>query len=481
MKLHTLLHGIALTNLPDTDIKSLTKNSKKAAEGCMFVCIKGKRFDGHDFVSEALSKGAAVIVCEHDLGIENQIIVSDSRQAYSYLCANWFNHPEKKTNIIGVTGTNGKTTITTVLYKAITDSGVKAGLIGTTNDIIGDKSLSAEHTTPEPYELFSLLSQMVSEGCKYVVMEVSSQALEEHRADPLNYCTSVFTNLTQDHLDVHGTMENYYQAKKRIFNSCDCAIINADDEAGRRYFVEVDCKKYSYSVEGTANFYADAIKLTPSGSSFWFSDGVRTYPVSISMPGFFNVSNITAVLACLSELGFDIKKSIDSISDFRGVKGRAEIIETGRDFKIVCDYAHTPDAIEKILQNMKRVCEGRLICLFGCGGNRDRKKRPLMAQAAAKYSDFLIITSDNPRNEEPMSIIKDIVEGLDRIEICYYTEPDREKAILYAIKNAQKDDILVLAGKGHEDYQVVADEVKIHLDEREVVKKGLALLESGQL
>lgn len=481
MKLHRLLHGIALTNMPDTEITALTSQSQKVCKGCMFVCIRGKNFDGHDFVPEALANGAAVIVCERDMGIENQIIVSNTRISFSYLCANWFDHPEKKTKIIGVTGTNGKTTITTVLRNVITDCGIKTGLIGTSNNGIGDKVMQTERTTPESYELFSLLSQMADEGCEYVVMEVSSQALEQHRTDPIHYCAALFTNLTQDHLDVHGTMENYYQAKKLLFNSCDFALINADDEAGRRYFVELDCKKFSYSVDGSGDYYADAIKLTSSGSSFWFSDGIRSYLVKLKMPGYFNVSNMTAVLGCLSRLGFDMSKSIDTVSRFGGVKGRAEVIETGRDFKVICDYAHTPDALDKILQNMKRVSTGRLVCLFGCGGNRDRKKRPVMAQVAAKYCDYIIVSSDNPRNEDPQKIIDEVVTGLNGTDVLYHTEPDRRKAILFAIKNAQKDDIIVLAGKGHEDYQVLANEEKIHLDEREVVAEGLRLLDEGQL
>lgn len=477
MKLQTLLHGIALSNISDVEITSVTSDSRMVSEGSLFVCIKGKNFDGHDVATQMLEKGAAAIVCEKDLGLKNQVIVKDTRIAYSTICANWFERPDKKLKIIGVTGTNGKTTITTVLKQVLTGMGYKVGLIGTSQNEIGDKILHTERTTPEPFDLFELYSKMADEKCEYVVMEVSSQALEQRRIGPVHFAAAIFTNLTQDHLDVHGTMEQYYQAKKLIFDICDFAIINADDEAGRRYFSEITCPKYTYSIENMADYYADCIKLSASGSSFWFSDNTRTQHVEFSMPGYFNVSNITAVLACCEKLGLSSEKVIEEISKCKGVKGRAEIIPTGRDFTIMCDYAHTPDALENVLPNVREFTEGRLICLFGCGGNRDKKKRPLMAKAAAKFSDFLIITSDNPRNEDPDEIIKDILAGIEETEIPYITITDRREAIYYSIKNAQKGDVIVLAGKGHEDYQVLANDEKIHFDEREVVADGLKLIE----
>ncbi len=481
MKLHTLLKGIVLTNLPNVEIKGLTSDSRKVSQDYLFVCIKGNNFDGHNVAQEMIQNGATAIICERDLGITNQIIVKNTREVYSYLCSNWFDNPEKKLDIIGVTGTNGKTTVTTVLKTVISSFGIKTGLIGTSNNGIGDKVMQTERTTPESYQLFELLSQMVKEGCKYVIMEVSSQGLEQHRTDPINYEVAIFTNLTQDHLDVHGTMENYYQAKKKIFNSCKCAIINADDEAGRRYYVEAECDKYAFSVENIGDFYADEINISSKGSSFMLCDRISSHFVELSMPGYFNVSNITAVLACLSKLEFDIPKSIEAISKFNVVKGRAEIIPTGKGFKIICDYAHTPDALEKILFNIKKVCEGRLICLFGCGGNRDKKKRPLMANVASKHCDFIIVTSDNPRNEDPQEIIDEVIVGFENTKVSYHAEIDRIKAIYYSIKIAQKNDIIVLAGKGHEDYQILANDIKIHLDEREVVEEGLKLLELGML
>ncbi len=477
MKLHTLLHGVGLTNIDDVEINLVTSDSREVCQGSIFVCIKGKNFDGHSVAKEMLDKGAVCVITEEDLGIDNQVIVKNTRKAYGLLCANWFSRNDKKMKIIGVTGTNGKTTITTVLKHILTSCGYKTGLIGTSQNEIGDEVFHTERTTPETFDLFKLLNEMYTKGCKYVVMEVSSQALEQDRIGPLYFAAAIFTNLTQDHLDVHGTMENYYQAKKKIFDVCDFAILNADDEAGRRYFSEIECPKYSFSVENCGDYYADCVKLSAKGSTFWFSDNVKTHFVSFTMPGMFNVSNASAVLDCCERLGISITKAIEDLSQCKGVKGRSEVIETKRDFTVICDYAHTPDALENILPNVRHYTEGRLICLFGCGGNRDAKKRPLMAKAAALNCDFMIITSDNPRNESPELIIEDIVAGLSESDTPYVTITDRREAIFYAINNAKAGDVIVLAGKGHEDYQVLANEVKIHFDEREVVKDALKQLD----
>jgi UDP-N-acetylmuramoyl-L-alanyl-D-glutamate--2,6-diaminopimelate ligase len=441
------------------------------------VCIKGLKFDGHSIADEMLEKGAAAVVTERDLGLENQIVVENTRKAYPYICANYFDRPDLKLKIIGVTGTNGKTTITTVTKQILTSLGYKTGLIGTSHNEIGDEILHTERTTPEPYDLFELLKKMADSGCEYSVMEVSSQALEQLRTGPIHFSSAVFTNLTQDHLDVHGTMANYYQAKKKIFDVCDFAVINADDEAGRRYYSEIKCTKYSYSVQGFADYYADCIKLSAKGSSFWFSDGVKTYPVQFLMPGLFNVSNLTAVIACLARMGFNAERVIEAAALCTGVKGRAEVIPTKRDFTVICDYAHTPDALENILPNVRNYTQERLICLFGCGGNRDAAKRPLMAAAAAKHSDLMIVTSDNPRDEDPNEIIKAIIGGLDGSDTEYITITDRKEAIFYALKIAKKGDVIVLCGKGHEDYQILKNNVKIHFDEREIVAEGLKKLD----
>ena len=474
MKLYNLIENIAETSLPDVEITGVTSDTRcNVSGGEMFVCIKGKTFDGHSAAKEMLEKGCAVVVCEHDLGLENQIIVDNTREAFPLLCSAWFGHPEKELKLIGVTGTNGKTTTTTVLKKVLSEFGYKVGLIGTCQNEIGGDVYPTARTTPEPYDLFELFRKMADEKCDYVVMEVSSQGLEQKRVAGCRFKAGIFTNLTQDHLDVHGTMENYYQAKKLLFDISDTAIINIDDDYGRRYVKEVPCPVRTYAINGKADFRADDVVLCASGVKYVFSDGKSKHNVSFAMPGLFNVSTTLAVIACCETLGFDVEKTIKAFGKIKGVRGRAEIVPTGRDFTVICDYAHTPDALVNVLSAIKNSASGKVKCLFGCGGNRDKSKRPLMAAAAAEHSDFLIVTSDNPRNEDPNEIIKDILVGLDNKDTPYITIPDRREAIHWAIKNAEKDDIIVLAGKGHEDYQILAGGKKIHFDEREVVAEAL--------
>ena len=478
MKLYELIKNIAKTDLPDMEITDLTSdNRKEIKKGGMFVCIKGNTFDGHTAAEQMIEKGAAVVVTERDIGISNQIIVADTRSAYTRLCAAWFGHPERELELIGVTGTNGKTTITTVLKKVLSDFGCKTGLIGTCQNEIGDIVIPTARTTPEPYDLFELFRKMADAKCKYVVMEVSSQGLEQKRVGPCKFKVGVFTNLTQDHLDVHGTMENYYQAKKLLFDISDSAIINIDDEAGRRYLKEIPCPAKTYSAEGKADFYAEDIFLSADGVKYVFSDKDSKHNVDFRMPGLFNVSNSLAVIACCETLGFDIEKTIKSLNSMQGVRGRAEVVPTGRDFTVICDYAHTPDAIVNVLTAIKSSAKGKVKCLFGCGGNRDATKRPLMAAAAADNADFLIVTSDNPRNEDPEEIIKDVLKGLEGKNTPYVTICDRREAIHWAVNTAEKDDVIVLAGKGHEDYQILAGGMKIHFDEREVVAEALKATE----
>lgn len=478
MKLYELIKDTAETVLDDIGISSVTDDTRKVTEGCLFVCVKGGSFDGHSAAAEMLEKGAAAVVCQHDLGLgDRQILVSDTRRAYGRLCAAWFGHPEKKLKMIGVTGTNGKTTITNVIKHILTSAGHKTGLVGTIQNEIGDEVIHTDNTTPMAYDFMSLLDRMVREDCEYVVMEVSSFGLVQNRIGPSWFDIAVFTNLTQDHLDYHKDMEDYFQAKKMLFDICDTAIINIDDSYGRRLLDEADCEKYSFSVKQSADYYADGIKIKSTGSSFWFCHGDKSYLVRTRIPGLFNVSNLTAVTAVCMRAGIPMEKIICAISGYNGVKGRCEVIPTGRDFTVICDYAHTPDAIENILRSVKEYTEGRLICLFGCGGNRDAAKRPKMAKAAASYADRLIVTSDNPRNEDPELIIKDILAGLENSTVPYDVVTDRREAIYHALKIAEKGDIIVLAGKGHEDYQILAGMEHIHFDEREIVAEGLKLLD----
>lgn len=478
MRLYELINGITETKLDDTEISFITDDTRKVVEGCIFVCVKGGSFDGHTAAAEMLEKGAAAVICERDLGLgDRQLIVENSRKAYGQLCSAWFGHPEKKMKMIGVTGTNGKTTITNVIKNILMSSGHKTGLVGTIRNEIGDEVLHTENTTPMAYELMELFDKMVKAGCEYVVMEVSSFGLVQNRIGSSWFDIAVFTNLTQDHLDYHKDMEDYYQAKKMLFDICDTAICNVDDDYGRRLFSEISCDKKSFSIKDNADYYADGIKIKSTGSSFWFCQDDKSYLVNMNMPGAFNVSNITAAIAVCLNAGIPMDKILSAVGSYNGVKGRCEVIPTGRDFTVICDYAHTPDAVENILRSVKEYTEGRLICLFGCGGNRDAAKRPKMAAAAAKYADRLIVTSDNPRNEDPEQIIKEILTGLTDSSVPYDVVADRREAIYHALKIAEKGDIIVLAGKGHEDYQILAGMKHIHFDEREIVAEGLKLLD----
>ena len=478
MKLYKLIKNIAETNLPDMEISSVTDNTKKVQKDSIFVCVKGGSFDGHDAAKEMLEKGAAVVITERDLGLgDKQIITDNSRKFYGKLCAAWFDHPEKKIKIIGVTGTNGKTTITNVIKNILMSYGIKTGLIGTIRNEIGNEPVHTDNTTPMAFDYMQLLDKMVKADCKYAVMEVSSFGLVQNRIGPTHFDIGVFTNLTQDHLDYHKTMENYYQAKKMMFDECDFALVNIDDDYGKRLLSEICCPKASYGSSQEADYYSDAAKIKADGTSFWYCFDGKSKLVNMKMTGMFNVSNVTAAITVCMKAGIPLEHILETIADYNGVKGRCEIIPTGRDFTVICDYAHTPDAIENILQSVKQYTEGRLICLFGCGGNRDAKKRPLMAKAAAKYADRLIITSDNPRDEIPESIIDDILAGLKDSKIPFDVVVDRTEAIYHSLKIARKGDIIVLAGKGHEDYQVLPGNEHIHFDEREIVSEGLKLID----
>lgn len=377
---------------------------------------------------------------------------------------------------MGITGTNGKTTITNIIKNILMFCGIKSGLIGTIRNEIGDHAVHTDNTTPMAFDYMELLNRMVNAGCKYAVMEVSSFGLVQHRIGPTHFEVGVFTNLTQDHLDYHKTMENYYQAKRMMFDECDDAIINMDDEYGKRLYDEIKCRKYTCGIGNTADFYADNISIRADGTEFDYYYNGKSAHIVTQMIGMFNVFNVMAAISVCLKIGLEINDILKALKEYKGVKGRCEIIPTGKDFTVICDYAHTPDAIENILSSVKEYTSGDLICLFGCGGNRDSKKRPLMAKAAAKYADRLIITSDNPRDEIPEAIIDDILAGLSDKEIPFDVVVDRTEAIYHSLKIAQKGDIIVLAGKGHEDYQVLSGNEHIHFDEREIVSEGLKLI-----
>ena len=476
MKLYDLLAdtGISLGFLKeDTEIVSITCDSRRVEVGCLFVCIEGTAVDGHRFAEAAQQAGAAAVLVQRDLGLHTQLMAENTRMAWAQICANWFGHPATRLKMVGVTGTNGKTTTTTLIKSMLEHEGYKVGLIGTIHNLIGDRVLPSRHTTPDPYDLQSLLALMVVEGCDYCVMEVSSHALDQRRVAGCVYEVGVFTNLTQDHLDYHGTMENYMLAKKELFSISKTAIVNADDGWASAISEGIACPLTTYSAKGEADYAARDIRYRADGVDFTLVGAEGAAPVHMQIPGQFSVYNgLCAATVCL-KVGMPFDRVVQALSAANGVKGRAEVVPTGRDFTVVIDYAHTPDGIDNICRTLKQCCAGRLVTLFGCGGDRDKTKRPLMAQAAAALSDYLVITSDNPRSENPSAIIADIVAGLTDCAIPYTVVENRVEAIRWAIAHAEAGDTILLAGKGHETYQILADET-IHLDEREVVAAALA-------
>ncbi|HEX2937670.1 MAG TPA: UDP-N-acetylmuramoyl-L-alanyl-D-glutamate--2,6-diaminopimelate ligase [Ruminiclostridium sp.] len=474
MNLSEFLYGIEYKGeIPDIEITGITSDSRKAGPGTVFVCIKGEKTDGHNYAKNAAESGCAAIISERETGaLVPHIIVPDSHSAYSKACANFFGSPASKLKLIGVTGTNGKTTVTTIIKHILEHSGHKTGLIGTIKNMSGNRELPAHYTTPEPYELQSLLRTMADDGCEYCIMEVSSHALAQKRVEGLKFICGVFTNLTQDHLDFHKTMENYLKAKQKLFEMSEIGVINSDDPYAEKILKEAPCKTVTYGInDKSADYRAENIIYRPDGITYDLKGRVSG-KINAALPGAFSVYNTLGAVACAVSIGVGEEKAISALTDFKGVKGRIEVVPTGRDFSIIIDYAHTPDGLEKILRAVKGFARGRVVALFGCGGDRDKGKRPKMGKTAADNADFLVITSDNPRTEDADVIIKDILAGLEQSTTPYITITNRREAIEYAIKNARKDDCIVLAGKGHEDYQILPTG-RIHFDEREVVAEIL--------
>lgn len=473
MKLKELLAEAENTKFADIEISNVKKDSRKVDKNDAFVCINGVTADGHRFAKSAVENGAAVVICERDLGLENQLVVDDTRKAYALMCAAFFGNPAKKLKIVGVTGTNGKTTTCIVLKSILEHFGHKVGLIGTVQNMIGDEILPAKNTTPDSYELHSLFSLMYSSDCDYVVMEVSSHAIDMKRVYGLTYAACVFTNLTQDHLDYHKTMENYLNVKKSIFSLCDIAVVNADDKYAKDIIEACDCDVVTYSIKNSeSTFVAQNICHRVDGVDFEVKGDGVIGRVRFKTPGEFSVYNALAAEACAVALGFPFAGVTDALSMGPKVKGRAEVVPTDRDFTVVIDYAHTPDGLLNIMQTLNKVKEGRLVTVFGCGGDRDKTKRPIMGRLAAENSQKVIVTSDNPRSEDPDEIIKDVLEGMKDSQVPVEAIADRAKAVEHAIMTAQPGDMILLAGKGHETYQVLKDKT-IHLDEREIVAQTL--------
>lgn len=471
MKLSEILKGINVINqYEDREVENVTSDSRLVKDGFLFVCIKGASFDGHSVAKDMLDKGAAAVVVERDLGLPNQIIVEKTREAYSPICANYFKNPADSLKIIGLTGTNGKTTTTFIIKQVLEQLGSKVGLIGTVQNMIGDEVYPAHFTTPEPYELQSLFRKMADAKCKYCVMEVSSQALDQGRVAGVHFEIGVFTNLTQDHLDYHKTFENYFAAKRMLFENCNIAITNIDDKNGVAIVKDLPCEVKTYSVDcNSSDFTARNVCFSAEGVKYELVTD-RIGRAQCPIPGRFSVYNSLCAAAVAITLGFDFEETLRAVAKSNGVKGRIEVAPTPTDYTVIIDYAHTPDGLENIITSLKEIAKGRVVTLFGCGGDRDKTKRPLMGEIAAKYSDFCIVTSDNPRSENPGDIIKDILEGMKSSKTPYKVIENRKEAIFWALENARENDIILLAGKGHETYQILP-EGTIHFDEREVVNE----------
>lgn len=478
MKLSEILRGIeVLGSYNDVEVADITQDSRLVKEGSLFVCVKGSVFDGHTVAKEMLDNGAAAVVVERDLGLDNQVVVKSSRAVFSPICANFFGNPADKLKLIGLTGTNGKTTTTFLIKQILENAGKKVGLIGTVQNMIGDEIYPAKYTTPDPYELQKLFSQMVKADCEYCVMEVSSQALAQGRVNGLRFAVGAFTNLTQDHLDYHKTWENYFESKRILFKNSDIAVTNADDQNGLEIIKELQFDKVvTYAVDkNDATYVAKNVKFKSNGVEYELV-GDMIGRCNCPIPGRFSVYNSLCAASCALALGIGFDDVLSAISKSNGVKGRIEVVPTNRDFTIIIDYAHSPDGLENIITSLKEIAKGRVVTLFGCGGDRDKTKRPKMGKIAAELSDFCVVTSDNPRSENPSEIIKDILVGMEGITTPYKVVENRKEAIAYAINNAQTDDIILLAGKGHETYQILPTGT-IHFDEREAVAEILATLD----
>ena len=474
MKLRELVRDLELlggTADLDTEIGGVSYDSRKTQPGDLFVAVRGFETDGHRYIPAAMAKGAAAVLCEEAPADGTPyLLIRDCRLGLALTSRAWFGDPASEMTVVGFTGTSGKTSSTTVLKHLLEETlGAKVGLIGTNGNMIGEEVLHTEHTTPESYELHKLFRRMRDEGCTHVVMEVSSHSLALERVAGITFDVALFTNLSQDHLDLHGTMEDYAAAKKKIFSQCRVGCVNLDDERADYMMQGAPCPIFGYSaVRNDAELTAKDIRLTASGVRFAAVSGGELALTRLAIPGMFSVYNALSVLAAGLCLGIPLADCAAALGTAKGVKGRMESVPTDGDYSVIIDYSHKPDALEKALKTLRPVTKGRLIVLFGCGGDRDRKKRPLMGAIAEQNADLTIVTSDNPRTEDPQAIIDEILAGMKARRGSVKVICDRADAIRWAIDQAREGDVILLAGKGHEDYQVIGKE-KHHMDEREIV------------
>ena len=478
MKLKDLLRGVCALEsnvCPDTVIEAVCYDSRKVTPGSLFVAVTGFAADGNRFIPMALSKGAvAVVTAKKPEADIPYILVESARLALAQLGANWYGHPAREMTMVGITGTNGKTSVTLLLKHVLEQvKGAKVGLIGTMENLVGDEVIPTDRTTPESFELQGLFRRMADAGCGYCVMEVSSHAITLDRVGGVHYDVAAFTNLSEDHLDFHKTMDAYCDAKAELFSRCGAAVINGDDAYAPRMLAKAPANTLTYSQKDRNGLYAENVEMMADGVRFTAVLGENRVDVRLGIPGKFTVYNAMTVLGAALQLGIRLEESAAALATARGVKGRVEVVPTpGKNYTVLIDYAHTPDGLENVLSSVRGFCKGRLIGVFGCGGDRDPIKRPIMGQIGVRLSDVAIITSDNPRSEDPMAIIGDILKGIPETAGNYEVVENRVKAIHHAMDIAEKDDIIVLAGKGHETYQEICG-VKHHLDEREVVAQYL--------
>lgn len=472
MKLYELLDGVeVLGGYPlNPEISSVTDDSRKVRNSSVFVCVKGKKNDGHDYARKALERGAAVVICDHNIGIRNCIVVENTREAYALMCANYYGNCHRKLKMIGVTGTNGKTTTTFIIKKILEENGYKVGVIGTVDVMIGNEKYPSDYTTPNPSVLHRYLYMMKMAGCDVCIIEASSQALSQERTYGIHFDIGVFTNLTREHLDYHGSMEEYAKAKAILMRNSSVCIINADDSFAEMMKKNAAEKVVTFAIDGNADIKAENVKLNHGGVVYTLACESGRYEIAYDVIGKFSVYNSLAALAVGIVMKVDMKRAVRAVAEMKTVRGRIEKIPNSRNIHILIDFAHTPDSLENVLKTVRDIYDKRIITVFGCGGDRDRTKRPLMGRIACKYSDLVYVTSDNPRTEDPEQIIDDIVGNIDKNN--YIRTADRTQAIKAAIVEAEPGDTVLIAGKGHERYQILGTE-KIHYDEREIVKQIL--------
>jgi UDP-N-acetylmuramoyl-L-alanyl-D-glutamate--2,6-diaminopimelate ligase len=474
------LHPLSPLTEANPEITSIENDNRKVQQGSLFICIKGYTVDGHDFAQLAVENGAAAILAERPLKLDVPVlVVNDTKRAMAVLADAFYEHPTKQLHLIGITGTNGKTTTSHLIEKIFSDAGKKTGLIGTMYTKIGDEILETKNTTPESLTLQKTFKSMVDASVEAAVMEVSSHALDLGRVHGCDYNVAVFTNLTQDHLDYHHTMEEYKRAKGLLFsqlgNTFDVkhpkfAVLNADDPASETYKKSTAAHVVTYGIDQNADIKAIDIEMTSSGTKFVLQTFGKHFPMEIQLIGKFSIYNVLAGVAAALVSGIAIDQIIGSIENVKGVAGRVELVNAGQNYTVIVDYAHTPDSLENVLKTIQQFAKRKIFVVVGCGGDRDRTKRPLMAKIACQFATDPIFTSDNPRSEDPLAILKDMEEGVHGEN--YLVIPDRKQAIAAAIQNAANGDVILIAGKGHETYQIIGKQVH-DFDDRLVAKEAI--------